>query len=513
MQMMAPHVGRSPDADIRIRPATTCYRHGANLLAERAGLVPQQTAAKGDVPTPGRDEADRDWCNNAADRAITETGSAKRARRIPKGSNSPVRRSAGTRVRSQTAMDVNTWAPSAGTQTVGVKPAEGTFPLAEGAGQVPRRTEDAKGDVPVHGQDGATTKWCKKTARQNAPEIGPAKRVRHHSRGLKVQRNAASSCADIASADLTGSYRKDAAASRMHPSGLTMCSLRTTRDDTTCQQAGPSTMRMPAAAKSTSGDRTRPPDGRIGESEVDPPSKHDERQGPQQCPPTGSRPAEGTPKDWRPPRGPGVCTARVRSNGRTDSGAMWATGQASRCGSGSSDSEDASLRTSQKACTEIGSGLRKKQDRRAHSGRKSRQTAAWPAVLHRCTAPQGCELGCEGASHTRPRSRAERCGAPEAYASRTLAQARRAGDAVCQAPKRTMSDAPRFATKRLCQGLEATASVPKPVRKDAPDARLCGRGWHDRWPPPVRATRQPVQASLRDAFARCQAAAAAASLG
>ena len=67
------------------------------------------------------------------------------------------------------------------------------------------------------------------------------------------------------------------------------------------------------------------------------------------------------------------------------------------------------------------------------------------------------------------------------------------------------------ATRRSCRNLEDVSPAPKPVRKDSPDPRLCGRGWHDRWPPPVRANSHPVQTSPRDAFARCQAAAASPS--
>ena len=56
--------------------------------------------------------------------------------------------------------------------------------------------------------------------------------------------------------------------------------------------------------------------------------------------------------------------------------------------------------------------------------------------------------------------------------------------------------------KRSRTTADVCASVPEPVCKPAPDARLCGRGWHDRWPPPARAPHRTSQISLREAFAR-----------
>ena len=45
----------------------------------------------------------------------------------------------------------------------------------------------------------------------------------------------------------------------------------------------------------------------------------------------------------------------------------------------------------------------------------------------------------------------------------------------------------------------------EPSRSALSDPRLCGRGWHERWPPPALAKRRRTQLSLRDAFAMCPA--------
>ena len=105
--------------------------------------------------------------------------------------------------------------------------------------------------------------------------------------------------------------------------------------------------------------------------------------------------------------------------------------------------------------------------KRAHYWLKRRPTAAVPASPLKCTTQTGGAPKRTNARHRILQRFTLRRGAPEAK------------------PRRD----------------------PRPARQDAPDARLCGRGWHDRWPPPVRAKSHPVQTSLRDAFARCRAAA------
>ena len=155
--------------------------------------------------------------------------------------------------------------------------------------------------------------------------------------------------------------------------------------------------------------------------------------------------------------------------------------------------------------------------RRAHSGQKSKRTAASPAFPRRCTAHQGCAPTGMSARPPTPKRLAERCGAPEATPRRELKRHRSEWEVPGTAPKRQMGptlllEDPSRAVQRTSRDPEAGAPMHRPVRNDAPDARLCGRGWHERWPPPVRAKSHHVQTSLRDAFARGQAAATSPSL-
>ena len=159
----------------------------------------------------------------------------------------------------------------------------------------------------------------------------------------------------------------------------------------------------------------------------------------------------------------------------------------------------------------------KNVSRRAHSGQKSKRTAALPAFPRGCTTQKGCAPTSMSARHLTLKRLTEGCGAPEAKPRRELPRYQRKVEGPSTAPRRTtgpplLFEDPSRAVKRTSSYLEAGAPVPRPVRNDAPDARLCGRGWHERWPPPVRAKAHPVQTSLRDAFARCQAAADSPSL-
>ena len=155
----------------------------------------------------------------------------------------------------------------------------------------------------------------------------------------------------------------------------------------------------------------------------------------------------------------------------------------------------------------------KNVSRRAHSGQKSMQTAAACVLPRRCKTRKGCEPARMEASTTKPQRGAEGCGAPGANAQCSLTLCRRDTDVQGLAPKRPVGQTYLPAdhsrdTKRSRRNPEVVSPEPTPVCKDSPDARLCGRGWHTRWPPPVRATAHPVQTSLRDFFARCQAAPA-----
>ena len=220
---------------------------------------------------------------------------------------------------------------------------------------------------------------------------------------------------------------------------------------------------------------------------------------------------------------------------------MWPAGDASRCGN--RGSERGSRRTHPKACTEMGMcrGPQKNQDRRAHSGRKSKRTAADILSDNGCGAPSSSapfqRPACRKrarvrlavanypnrARSTEARAAATRpmgigCGAPNsstcgqnnAAGGATLA-VRTAGPAqrTCDALHMTGSGEPSRKHRRIVAA--ANPPVPKPVRKDAPDARLHGRGWHERWPPPELAKRRRTHISLRDSFAMCAAVHTAAA--
>ena len=148
---------------------------------------------------------------------------------------------------------------------------------------------------------------------------------------------------------------------------------------------------------------------------------------------------------------------------------------------------------------------------RAHSGHKSMQTAAACVLPCRCNTRNGCEPVRLAASIAKPQRGAEGCGAPEANAQRSLTLGRSDADVQGPALQRPVghtylpADHSR-ATKRSRRNPEVVSPEPTPVCKASPDPRLCGRGWHDRWPPPERAKSHHVQTSLRDVIARCQAA-------
>ena len=157
---------------------------------------------------------------------------------------------------------------------------------------------------------------------------------------------------------------------------------------------------------------------------------------------------------------------------------------------------------------------------RAHSGRKSKQTAATLARAQR----QPFQFLAAAASRDRRHATARKpqrrngrmtgCGAPpnEAHGhypvcssdetSRHVAR----GAVTRSEPPTHQSWTAKRGVKRSRAAADAHARVPEPVCKPAPDARLCGRGWHERWPPPGRAPRQSQmqsrQTSLRELFAR-----------
>ena len=151
--------------------------------------------------------------------------------------------------------------------------------------------------------------------------------------------------------------------------------------------------------------------------------------------------------------------------------------------------------------------------RRAHGGQKKIQTTAACVFLRRCKTRQECKPARLAASTGKRKCGTEVCGAPGAKAQRPLTVCRSDEAVRGPAPSRQagltfLPDDHGRAPKRLRETPEVLSPEPTPVCNVAPDARLCGRGWHTRWPPPVRATAHPVQTSLRDLFARCQAATA-----
>ena len=155
-------------------------------------------------------------------------------------------------------------------------------------------------------------------------------------------------------------------------------------------------------------------------------------------------------------------------------------------------------------------GHKKTFPRRAHSGHKSKRTAAYgsfvrsltfrasavagklrasPAALARTTLQSRgtCSHGGNGAGAQNG------CGAPGSVEKRRRFPAHQSRTASCGVKRH-----------RAATALEV--KVPEPVRKPAPDARLSGRGWHERWPPPEKVKRPARQVSLRDFLVRPLAA-------
>ena len=187
--------------------------------------------------------------------------------------------------------------------------------------------------------------------------------------------------------------------------------------------------------------------------------------------------------------------------------------------------------------TEPPIGHENNENVRAHSGHKSKRTAACMgkhdacAIIRQFATAEIGEVRQETASKSRRKSEARPpgdhrmhgnhgCGAPEGK-QRRRSSSRRCNAAVpvartgatkrCRSLSHQTGDA-ELRGKRSHASVSLCASVPEPVCQPAPDARLGGRGWHDRWPPPVRATQRGSQLSLREAFARPSPAPSRASL-
>ena len=197
-----------------------------------------------------------------------------------------------------------------------------------------------------------------------------------------------------------------------------------------------------------------------------------------------------------------------------------------------------------KVHSEPNSGSKKNFSRRAHSGQKSTQTAAtrfhvvgrvYPHSRdtfcpHAAAAPseeQGCGAPCAARKGKRCAEPADAQGTTGAHAPLRFTKKGRescpAEEATphstfgCGAPGDTCKVKRKTAhmgvamhdghnRKRPCLGAAHDSGVQVPVCDAAPDARLCGRGWHTRWPPPVSAMQGQRQASLRDFLVRPPAA-------
>ena len=152
----------------------------------------------------------------------------------------------------------------------------------------------------------------------------------------------------------------------------------------------------------------------------------------------------------------------------------------------------------------------KKTNRRAHSGRKSKQTAAPTSLGKGCGAPTSRKLprppACsEGDSSCTvavvPKRGRKAAAAPQEAAPSPLTTARGS-----RAPARAASTAGEAAPKRARLMLHVHVPPLGSIERDAspqePQPRLAGRGWHERWPPPHDAKRRRVAPSAQIRFAR-----------
>ena len=142
----------------------------------------------------------------------------------------------------------------------------------------------------------------------------------------------------------------------------------------------------------------------------------------------------------------------------------------------------------------------KKHDGRAHSGQKSMPTAApthpTPGRLHQ-EKPV-----CSGATSFDAADRPHKDAGTASRARQTIARQHPAGAGKCcprhsarPAGVRRGHDSANSSRSRTPAGERSrkrrrTADTSKPV----PDARLSGRGWHERWPPPVSGAEAPPAA-------------------
>ena len=145
--------------------------------------------------------------------------------------------------------------------------------------------------------------------------------------------------------------------------------------------------------------------------------------------------------------------------------------------------------------------------------RQSMLAASAHSLSRKCMTQKRCKPAHLTVRKAKTQSGATGYEAPAPEAHRSHTPYRSSADVTGPAPKRPagpmhLPDGHSRATKRSCVNLLSVSRKPPPAHKGPPDARLCGRGWHTRWPPPVRATAHPVQTSLRDIFARCQVAPA-----
>ena len=456
--------GQPSRADTVQHVNTTRHGHGVNPTVAEAEHVPQRPDATGDTPAPGQEEHQLVWLSSTVHREDLGEGPTTKAREMPENGILSAESSADLDiVRNDTS----------------IRHKHGANPMAEDAGQVPQRPA-ASGDAPMPGPDDTTFAWFQRTASRDLREAGSAQRTRNQlvsssppsgsSEGSYVHKtlvqdavawkpNAGPNAADVEPEEVGHTPRTSNGDSDV-PKGPTY-----PRNAQLSQEASAPTHGQDAEDL----ERFKRTAGRTV-LEVRPAKR-----------------ARNPPKEMQH-REVGVRYVVHRKGGEN----MPCRAKGSHGNSSTPHQQDDTV-----------DALKRVQAKRKAAENDGDLAAAGnlsnPTARRRYSSGPGCGAPCAARSGKRGATADDALGKRHLHSPSRLIKRRRGPGVAVTGPHSDVG----------C----GAPDVPVPAVDAAPDARLGGRGWHTRWPPPALATKGHRQASLRECLLRPPAAPDPAPFG